>query len=418
MWKNRIHSSDFIRNVSTLVAGTAIAQGINFAFNIYLTRIYSPADFGALSVFLSIAACILVFSCGRYDVAMVAAKTNEDASKLFTLSFAILLFLTLLLLPVIASVYFFSIGIYKNNEAYNWLYYIPLFIFLVTGIHLLWMWNVRQKKFKNISFIRVTETITLGLFSIALKSFAGLGLLIASLLSQFCSFIILGFLVFKKDSLSSFFFSSAEIKKAAKDYIEFPKVNILQGFVDMFQINGIPLLMAGYLGSGTIGLYALCMRVLQAPLSLIVKPIATVFFSEASGKHRNNEDLFSLTKKTIFNAALVALPVPLILLLGGPFLFSFVFGDNWNTAGEYAQIFSIWIYFDLVRSSVSQIAAVVGKQKQLLNFSLFGSMIFIATILIGIYFSMEAKNIFILISTTQSFVSIAIIILCASMAKK
>src|SRR5688572_14178692 len=182
MWKNKIHSSDFIRNVSTLVAGTAIAQGINFAFNIYLTRIYSPADFGALSVFLSIAACILVFSCGRYDVAMVAAKTKEDAAKLFTLSFAFLFFLTLLLLPLIASVYFFSIGIYKNSEAYNWLYYIPLFIFLVTGIQLFWMWNVRQKKFKNISFIRVIETVTLGLFSIGLKSFAGMGLLIASLL--------------------------------------------------------------------------------------------------------------------------------------------------------------------------------------------------------------------------------------------
>jgi lipopolysaccharide exporter len=414
----QLASSEYLKNIFTLVAGSALAQAINFAFNIYLARIYSPSSFGELSIFISIAAFILVFSCGRYDVALVSGKTDKQAYTLFTICFYLVSAIALLSFPVIGFLYLCSINFYQNTAVYHWFYYLPPFVFLVTGIQIINMWFIRQKKFRSISFVRIIETLTIGISSILLKNFYGLGLLLANLLSQLSSFVILSWLLLKEEKITSFICSKKELKKTAVDYIEFPKINILQGFVDMLQLNGIPLIMAGYIGEGKIGLYALCIRVLQAPVYLIVKPITTVFFADASEKNRKGEEIYSLTKKTIRHTAFISVALPLVLLMFGPSLFALVFGEQWREAGEYASLFSIWYFFDLIRQSISQLTSVLGTQKKLLLYSLSGIFLLLATIFIGEYAQMEVKTIFILITLVQSITSISITAACLLMAKK
>ena len=86
MIKRNIVRSDFSKNVLTLISGTTIAQGITIAISPILSRIYSPSDFGIFAAFSSVIAMISLIIGGRYEVAILLPKKDEDAANLFALS--------------------------------------------------------------------------------------------------------------------------------------------------------------------------------------------------------------------------------------------------------------------------------------------------------------------------------------------
>jgi len=106
--------SKFSKDVAVLASSSFVAQGINFVFSIFLTRLYLPEYFGTLSVFLIIVGFIGIVSSGKFDVALVAAKDNKDAKKLFALSFIVLFALVLLCFIIINVIYLFDQKTRKN----------------------------------------------------------------------------------------------------------------------------------------------------------------------------------------------------------------------------------------------------------------------------------------------------------------
>ena len=98
--KNRA-KSEFTKNVLTLMTGTSIAQAIPIAITPILTRIYSPNEFGLFALYMSIVSVVVIMATGRYELAIVLPKNNEDAANIVALSLVITLFISLLSLIVI-----------------------------------------------------------------------------------------------------------------------------------------------------------------------------------------------------------------------------------------------------------------------------------------------------------------------------
>src|ERR1700729_1649505 len=69
----------FARSVSIVAGGTAMSQAIAVAASPVLTRIYHPADFGGLQVFISLMALALVAASGRYEVALLLPEDEQSA---------------------------------------------------------------------------------------------------------------------------------------------------------------------------------------------------------------------------------------------------------------------------------------------------------------------------------------------------
>jgi O-antigen/teichoic acid export membrane protein len=358
--------SEFAKNIFALSLGSIGAQVLNFFFTAFLTRIYSPSDFGLLSIYISVSSLIGVFSAGKYDVAIVVSKDRKQSISLVQLCFFITSVFSILSFLVI--VFFKSIIIthLDHPEIYNWFYFIPLTLFFTSATQTIWMWNVREKSFKDLSVIRFIETIFNGGTSILLNFMGAIGLLFGTLLSQLSSAVYLVFKLFRRDKVNPFSFEKETLTQYAILYSEFPRFNILQGFTDMLLITGIVLVGSNFFTVYVIGIYSLCMRVLQLPMGLIVKPIAHVFFAEASEKHRRGENFYELTKQTVKRTAFFASIIPVALIIAGPFLFGLVFGQSWRESGVYAQILSFWIFLDLVKAPIAQIPAIVGKQKEVL----------------------------------------------------
>ena len=71
--------SDFNRNSLTMLYGTVIAQALPLIFSPVLARLYSPSDFGAFSLFYSIALVLGSVSTGKLDLALYTAKSRRNA---------------------------------------------------------------------------------------------------------------------------------------------------------------------------------------------------------------------------------------------------------------------------------------------------------------------------------------------------
>ena len=142
--------SEFSKNVLTLVTGTTIAQAIPIAISPILTRIYTPEDFGVLALFISITTILGTIANGRYELAIVLPKRDNNALELTALSIIITMGFSLLLV-ILVILFHDSLLSYLNNDRFSfWLYLIPLSVLLFSLFNILNYYHTRKKEYKTI----------------------------------------------------------------------------------------------------------------------------------------------------------------------------------------------------------------------------------------------------------------------------
>ncbi|MBZ0251999.1 MAG: oligosaccharide flippase family protein, partial [Candidatus Methylomirabilis sp.] len=65
---------------------TALSQGLVVLASPALTRLYEPADFGALAVFVSLISALVVVGTGRYELATPLPDSDEEAAQVLALA--------------------------------------------------------------------------------------------------------------------------------------------------------------------------------------------------------------------------------------------------------------------------------------------------------------------------------------------
>ncbi|MEA3314866.1 MAG: oligosaccharide flippase family protein, partial [Campylobacterota bacterium] len=151
--------SEFSRNVLTLMTGTTIAQAIPIAISPILTRIYTPEDFGVFALFIAITAIFGSIANGRYELAIMLPKKDEDAINIFALGFIItsIISLALLVLVVLFNDYFTKL--LNNDEISVWLYFVPIAVFFTGLWNILNYFNNRKKQYKDIAKATIIKSI-------------------------------------------------------------------------------------------------------------------------------------------------------------------------------------------------------------------------------------------------------------------
>src|SRR3954449_10909336 len=85
-WLQRRLQAQFLKNVLVLASGTAMAQLLTIAAYPILMRLFSPGQFGLFAMFGSIVMTVMAMTSGRYELAIVASRTEEDAANVMILS--------------------------------------------------------------------------------------------------------------------------------------------------------------------------------------------------------------------------------------------------------------------------------------------------------------------------------------------
>ena len=123
MFKRIKPQSEFSQNVLTLMTGSTLSQSIPIAISPILTRIYTPEDFGVYAIFLAIVTILGTIISGRYELAIMLPKKDEDAINIFALGLVITICLTVLTTILVITFNDYIVNLSNNQKMkYKMLY--------------------------------------------------------------------------------------------------------------------------------------------------------------------------------------------------------------------------------------------------------------------------------------------------------
>lgn len=357
--------SEFSRNVLTLMTGTTIAQAIPIAISPILTRIYTPEDFGVLALFVAIVAIFGSIANGRYELAIMLPKKDEDAINIFALGFIIVSSLSLLLLVLVLLFNDYFTKLLGNDEISLWLYFVPLAVFLTGLFNLLNYFNNRKKQYKDLAKATILRAFAGAVvqLSVGFLKQGATGLISGQLVSQ----LIANTKLLKniiKDKLLLTKINKIKIIALAKRYKKFPKFDMPSAIMNTASLQMPVLLLGTFFTTATVGFFSLSHRFISMPMSIIGGSIGQVFFQQSANVKNDKEALKKLTLSTykkLFKLGIIPFS---IITAFGDVIFAFVFGQEWIVAGEYAQVLAIWILFLFVHSPITSLFSTLEKQKE------------------------------------------------------
>jgi len=406
------YKSEFVKNIFTLTSGTAIAQAVTLLISPILSRLYTPEDFGLFAFYMSIVAVFALISTFRYEMAVLIPKEEMVSVNIVYLSFVIDFLLCIFLLIVIVILGLTIPDRFSINQLLKiWLFILPVLVFLLGSGNVFQHWFNRQKKYKILATAKIIRSVGINGLTliIGITGAGALGLFMGNLFGIVLFNLYFIVKIYYIDRNKFNFLDKSTLIPLAKQYKDLPLVNTPQSLMETFQINGIIYLLKIFFNSTIIGWYSFAMRILQAPMWLIVTSIAQVFYKEASENYQSGINIKNTVIKTVKMTALVGLPALIVLVSAGPPLFTFIFGHQWTEAGVYAQILAPWLYFDFIRYSIAQAPLIVNKVRSMFFLSIIGNIIVILSLITGRYFFNDVRIAFMLLSASMVLYDIGIV---------
>jgi len=358
-----IPKGEFSRNIITLMTGTTIAQAIPVAISPILTRLYSPEDFGVLALFLSITAITGTIASAKYEQAILLPKEEEEAFNLLALGFFINLFMSI---SIFFMIIFFHDGITSllgEKKIGIWLYWIPLSTFALGIFNILNFYNLREKKFKNISLSQVTQSSSLVITQVGLGLIknGAFGLITGRIISYFSGNLIL--LKALKGKKITHKINRSKIISLAKKYKKFPLFSMPSIFINTLNLNIINFLISSVFSITTLGFYSLTQRIIGIPARVIGNSFSQVYFQKATQEYHHYGQTSRIFIKTLKKMIIIAFPIFLLLFFIAEPAFAFIFGEKWRIAGTYAQILIPLAFIRFYTSPLSVTLNIHQKQE-------------------------------------------------------
>lgn len=379
----------YYRNFLTMLSGNTVSQVIPFFIAPILSRTFSREEFAVLANFMAIVGVIGIVSTGRLELAVPIPQEHKKAQEIAFTGFLITLGLGLisLLIPLFA----YQIGqLYDDSILPEYLWLVPLAVISYGLLGLTNNWNLRHERFHLISIGKISQSIVNNGLA-AMLGYIGWGvngLIIAWLLSQYINIVILLVGVNRKIKYKDFGLIS--LKTTLKEYKDFPLINSLHAFSDIFITQFLLFWMiSSYFGLIELGLFAMMNKYIKAPIVLVSSSVSQLFYVEAGKAINKGISLFPIIKKTVRTSVLFAIPFTVVLISLGPEIFRWYLGEKWEIAGVYAQYLSPMLFLYFVISPISGLPILLQKQKQAFIFSLIGSSFTILIFFIGIYFNLQ-----------------------------
>jgi O-antigen/teichoic acid export membrane protein len=354
------------------MTGTTIAQAIPIAISPILTRIYTPEDFGVFALYVAIVSIFGSIANGRYELAIMLPRKDEDAINIFALGFIITVVISLMLLILVIVLHDYFLSLLNSEEIGVWLYFVPITVFFTGVWNILNYFNNRKKQYKDIAKATIIKSIILAVvqLSVGFIKHGTAGLICGQMLSQMFANMQLLKNIFK-DKLLCSKISRLKVIALAKRYRDFPKYSMWAILANALSQHLTNILISTIYSVATLGFYSLVQRVLGMPSLFIGSSIGQVFFQQATKERQQTGKAIITFNATVKKLFIIGIPSFGILFFIVEDFFAFVFGEEWRVAGNYAQIVIPLFFIRFVSSTVSGVLTVFEKQKNELIINIF-----------------------------------------------
>lgn len=380
----RFRGDEFTKNTAILTLGTAFALGLNILAMPILSRLYTPADFGLLSIFVAISSIVATSITFRYETAILLPKSDQEAQSIMGLS-VLLVFLGVIFFTLMTYLMPLSVKKYFGIEILqNWAIFAILCGGATSLVAIGTYWYIRKTSYKQVAKVRIVQS-SLSVFVALLFGMWGFssGMIIAHLMAlSFTAFYITWFLKSEYPKTNNYCFVEVSRKYGAT-----PKYLLPTSLLDIATLHLPIFLITAWFSTEAAGQYSMAWKIVGLPSALIGGAIGQVFYQKFAVMWSNNEACTNFLYKTwILLAALGFFPM-LIILLFGEEIFSLLLGVAWAESGAIASVIAPMMYLMFISSPTSCIYNVIGLQKLGLLFGI--SFIFyrIGCIYLGVHFN-------------------------------
>lgn len=404
--------SKLLRNILTVVTGTAGAQAITLAFMPVITRIYGPEAYGVLGTFLSVTLMLIPIAALTYPIAIVLPKRDGDARSLARLS----LVTALLLSGAVAlGLLLFGERLAETLEIQiiqPYLMLIPLVMFSGAALEICQQWLFRTQRFRITARVAVANSLLFnGLRTVAgLVQSSALVLVCTTALQQALHAAMLGLSMWRAGPRTDTPADQDEedgrprMLDLARRHSDFPKYRAPVMLINAVSQHLPTLVLAAYFGPAAAGFFALCKQALSMPTNLIGKSVADVYYPRITRAIHDREPVAAMLVKATTALALVGLvPFTAVAVLG-PWLFSLVFGEQWHVAGEYARWLALAEYVVFISRPCVVAVPALSLQGRFLLFEVFSTSLRVLALFGGALVIGSA------LATVQAFTVASIII--------
>jgi O-antigen/teichoic acid export membrane protein len=383
----------FFRDSLVLASGTVLAQLIPLIAYPFLTRLYSPYDFGVFATVSSITVILSVVASGQYQSVILITDTDRNAVNLFWLvvfisTFSLLMIETVFLLSSDLIASFFG-----NPSLRLWVLLSPPTAFLIIVYASINEWFLKKKYLVSLSANRVINSSSTSILKVIygnLKILNG-GLILGELLGRVITASVISVIALRKHPKEYFIPNYKEMKSLAYRFISVPKY-ILPGQL-MNSVGGeIPvLIMATVYDSTKIGFFTMAIYVLILPARLISLAVRDTFRKQAIDIFQKTGECYTFYKKILSVTAGISFTGFSVFFIIAPRMFSYVLGDEWVTAGEYARILVPIVAISFVSEIGSPMFIIAEKMRRLLLWQIINIALTITSIIIGILFYKDIR---------------------------
>jgi len=391
LFRKYIGDSAYKKNVLTMIIGRVLGQVIPILLTPLLTRIYSPEEFGVFAVYITIVTILAMISNGRYCLAVILPKKEQDAKHLVMISFLVSLISILLFIILISLMgpMFFRLINSEVLQKYIWI--IILNILFIALHETLFYYALRLKKYRILAsdIIFYTSVVVIVRLWLGYSGYTGIGLFTSYMVGYTLSFVYLFLRLsilkgFRMSDITFNYYKSLFLK-----YSRFPKYSLLADTLNMTSLMSPNLFLNKLFGSATAGYFSMSNKVLGSPIWLVTTSVGDVFKQEVSEQLRKRGNCFEVFIKTARTLFLLGFIPFLLLFIVAPYLFPIILGANWEPVGYYVRIFSLMYFAKFVVNPVSQIVYILDKQ----NYGVLFQSLKIISIIIAFSFGYWFNNI-------------------------
>lgn len=358
------------KNILKLMSGEGIGRAIGFVAAPFITRLYTPSDFGMLAVFVSLSALSYPFCTLRYTLAIPLHANERIGANSLAACFVVLGLTTAILGSSFALFHLEILELFSSEIIDAYWYFVPLAFFLYGIAEILSYYCTRYRDFSTIAGVTVAQNAVGAVVKIALGLFRfnAIGLLIGNIMAESGGLTLYLRAYGKRLKKEARYVTRRKICFVLKRYKDFPLYRLPSQLLLMGAGNLPILYFAWHFGAGITGQISLAMAMLAAPVSFVCTSVGKAFYGEiASLGKRNSSEVSALALRIMIRLLGISI-VPFILIICfGPLIFQTFFGTEWTQSGIFARYLCFYLIFRFVYSPISDgIFNVFERQKLVL----------------------------------------------------
>ena len=328
-----------------------------------MSRLYTPDQFGILGSILAVTGIVSLVGSLKYEMAIVLENNDKDVEALQLLSHIVLVGVTIISgIGILTSSLWLS-TLDGKPDVVRLLPWAIVIIFFSGLYNSLYSRYNREKEYKEMAKVQILKRVSHVSVQLLIGVISGstLGLLFGNV---FGVLIPVAYIFYQKKSF--FQISNIELsrlKKVAKRYIKFPIYTAPQSLLNLTS-GQLPVFVLGYYFTmSVVGAYFFAIKLVQLPAMLIGSSVRRVFFKEVAEIVDDISAIDKLYTKTIYALSAVVVLPTIIVFFYGSVLFKFVFGVEWEMAGQFASWMVLWYGTTIIGGPARSLFLSLEKQK-------------------------------------------------------